>query len=427
MKYYASPTGTGDGTFADPFKIANFWLLNGGSGPTPGDFLYLLPGRYTEVSGNNGIIAPPENTAGTAENPITIKAWKDGTVELDGADTAMMAVIYLRYNDYFIIEGFNAHLTSSRYTTRYVVRVNYSNYNIFRKICAWDADDANTPVFGHYISSYILYEDCAGWGIGKKIFDMYYTNYITVRRCFFMFEGSHNVGVQMACMEAYETYNATTENCICTWDATRQMKEYQVFMNGVPWPIFYYNYETPNPYGIMAVDRNTAAGTSAYSKVLGTIVYLLSDQKYNWDTEAAVASLIENRRISDFEYFNCISYSEVPQRALYLRVPFLGGGVNVSAHNMTSISPTANIIGANWDTSNIYYSTNSDEMIAENGNLLGTIDGEGATIQKRYIDRDLTFDHLWPWPMNKRILDAMTLAGRDPVINVNKVIMGLGK
>jgi hypothetical protein len=34
---------------------------------------------------------------------------------------------------------------------------------------------------------------------------------------------------------------------------------------------------------------------------------------------------------------------------------------------------------------------------------------------KRYVNRQLTNEPLWPWPMNQRIMDAMRQSGREPV------------
>ncbi|MDZ4229973.1 MAG: Ig-like domain-containing protein, partial [Candidatus Veblenbacteria bacterium] len=62
--YYASPTGTGNGTsLSSPFKIANFWTV-----AQPGDTLLLLDGTYRGV---DSMIHPPVGLSGTSGNPIT--------------------------------------------------------------------------------------------------------------------------------------------------------------------------------------------------------------------------------------------------------------------------------------------------------------------------------------------------------------------
>ena len=39
---------------------------------------------------------------------------------------------------------------------------------------------------------------------------------------------------------------------------------------------------------------------------------------------------------------------------------------------------------------------------------------QGAQIRYRYVDGVLTGTDLWPWPMNQRIINAMTTAGYIP-------------
>ena len=108
--YYASPAGAGDGSSIDsPFRISDFWGY-----AQPGDTLCLLDGRYT---GAESMITPPPYLAGTPGNPITVRALNDGRVELDGESACRP--IYLNYNDYFVIEGVNAHSSSRTVTARH--------------------------------------------------------------------------------------------------------------------------------------------------------------------------------------------------------------------------------------------------------------------------------------------------------------------
>ena len=84
-------------------------------------------------------------------------------------------------------------------------------------------------------------------------------------------------------------------------------------------------------------------------------------------------------------------------------------------------------ISNQWQPSNNYRSASCSQIIANNGNILNpNISGvnTGATIMKRYVDGKLTSENLWPWPMNKRIIDAMQQSGREP-IDVTKTIFEL--
>src|SRR3989338_10524978 len=101
--HYASPTGTGNGlSQSSPFQIVNFWSVAG-----PWKTLCLLDGAYT---GANSMITPPENLNGTASAKITLKALNDGAVRIN-VQGAMVPVV-LRYNDYFVLEGFDAYNSS---------------------------------------------------------------------------------------------------------------------------------------------------------------------------------------------------------------------------------------------------------------------------------------------------------------------------
>ena len=162
--------GTGSGvSSSQPFKIANFWPL-----AKPGYILCLLDGQYT---GSASMINPPGNLNGTASQPITIRALNDGKATIDGQ--GINYPVKLRNNDYFVLEGFNAH-----HSKEGVVELSRSNHNIIRRVAAWDAGDGNTNIFGiHSSSSHNLLEDVAGWGIARKIFSASQGgNYTTIRR-----------------------------------------------------------------------------------------------------------------------------------------------------------------------------------------------------------------------------------------------------
>ncbi len=102
--HYASPAGTGSGVSASqPFKIADFWPR-----AKPGYTLCLLDGKYT---GSDSMINPPQNLSGAASMPITVRALNDGKASIDGR--SVNEPVRLRHNDYFVLEGFNAHHSKS--------------------------------------------------------------------------------------------------------------------------------------------------------------------------------------------------------------------------------------------------------------------------------------------------------------------------
>ncbi len=78
-----------------------------------------------------------------------------------------------------------------------------------------------------------------------------------------------------------------------------------------------------------------------------------------------------------------------------------------------------------WNTPGIsafLESPNGTELVTRHEHLL-KVPG-GADITHRYENGVLTDQPLWPWPMNQRIIDAMELAGYEPV-DVTATVYGL--
>ena len=269
--HYASPNGTGNGlSSSQPFKIANFWPL-----AKPGRTLCLLDGKYT---GSASMIKPPQKLSGTASAPITIRALNDGKVTINGQAT--LYPVLLSYNNYFVLEGFNAHHGKGS-----VVSLSNSNHNIVRRVAAWDAADNNTNIFGIHYGNHNLLEDVAGWGIARKTFSASQGgNYTTIRRAWGRWEGSHVVGPKMTYTLAYNNYNMTCENCIGTWSGERMKQTYTLLdYYGKPWTGngagTYTNYNVDQPYGIFGID-GLAGNKNARTKLLGSIAYVRSNDRF---------------------------------------------------------------------------------------------------------------------------------------------------
>ena len=206
--YFASPNGTGNGLSASsPFKVSRFWPV-----AAPGKTLCLLDGVYT---GSESMIDPPDNLSGTAGRPITVRALSDGKATINGQ--GIRRPVLLNLNNYFVLEGFNAHSSIEG-----VVRVTRSSYNVIRRVAAWDAFDGNHAVVSAGSSVHILFEDVAAWGIGRKIFSASQGgNHVTCRRCWGRWEGSHEVGPKLTYSLAYNNYDMIIENSIGTWSGEK--------------------------------------------------------------------------------------------------------------------------------------------------------------------------------------------------------------
>ena len=117
---------TNAGTLAQPWKtFTRAWNTN--TGLKAGDTLILLNGTYYQQ-------IRPSGNAGTAENPITIKASEDGMVTIDGQfkyDTIIFDHPSLPVDAYYVFEGLN--VANGAFIT-----VNlYKNHITFKRLHAY--------------------------------------------------------------------------------------------------------------------------------------------------------------------------------------------------------------------------------------------------------------------------------------------------
>jgi hypothetical protein len=456
---YVSPGGSGSSCIlSSPCKVAT--ALNKVSA---GDTVLLMDGIYR---GADSMVKPPQGKSGSKDNPITIRALNEGEALIDGQNAR--GPVILNNNNWFELKGFNACCSSQ--TNIGVVVVSNSDNIAVRRVVAWDAGiggNANTGVFKTTRSNNILFEDCAGWGNGRKIFSNWYCNGFTVRRGFgrFTFFKS-TLDMQGGITLSYGSTDTLIENSIATWD------EY---------PSWTDKKNNPAPH----FDDSTAKGTSYRS--FGNIAYLLSSQnaKYRHPKCAlAYAKTSYNGaaiQIKDFlSYVSapdinslCWSYNDIKTGK---HITLIGGGNgfqddaaaavwgtvggtfdNVIQQDSTDIGVSRgsnfdyimfwNNKGANWKGSApAHYTTGTNpNLVGRCGDILqyGCSEAErpkvnghsvGAQIKYRYIDGVLTDDPLWPWPMNERIKEAMILSGYDKKggldgkggIDLTKVVFELG-
>jgi len=397
--HYASPTGTGSGvSAAQPFKITNFWPL-----AKPGYTLCLLDGQYV---GSASMINPPQNLRGNATAAITIRALNDGKVTINGQGSYVPVRLY--YNDYFVLEGFNA-----RSSTASVISLSNSSHNIVRRVAAWDAADRNTNVFAINSGTNNLLEDVAGWGIARKIFSSSQGgNYTTIRRAWGRWEGSHVVGPKMTYTLAYNNTNMIVENSLGTWSGERMKQTYTLLAyDGTPWTGngagTYSNYSVEEPYGIFGVDALTGSDKNAQTKLLGSIAYVLGTDRF------APPQAVLVTKLDSFEVTHTVAYIQPGTNTTKKRFALYNlqtaVGLNLIATHLTGIGGAASTFGSDWKKS----------FISEGSSLSAVANAftasSGANLCYRYKDGVLTTTPLWPWPMNERIINALTESGRTAV------------
>jgi hypothetical protein len=379
--YYASPSGGGNGSSkSSPFKIADFWKV-----AAPGKMLCLLDGVYTDYRSN---IAPPSNLNGKSSAIITIRALNDGKVRISGSGVRNAVRLY--YNDYFVLEGFDAY--NSGGVAASVIRVGTSaDHNVFRRICAWDAPaNGNEGIWGFNHNTGNLLEDVCGFGSGRKIFSSsYYGSNLTIRRAWGRWEKSSYIGPKMTFSLVYQSTGNTFENVIGTWNESAMGST-----------------AVNQPFGILSMD-STASNACANSRYLGSIGYIRGGDK--------VRSLSGLARSSNDT--ECLTFKDVvayiePGKHLTIK-PFSllndpGTSTQKYAINITEIGGGASTISSQWQVSN-----DIDLLRVSTSSSIWT--GSGARVCKRYVNGSLTSQPLWPWPMNQRIINAMNAAGKTPV------------
>jgi hypothetical protein len=170
----------------------------------------------------------------------------------------------------------------------------------------------------------------------------------------------------------------------------------------------YTNYGVDQPYGIFGNDGFTSSDKNARSKLLGSIAYLRSGDRF------AASQGIFLTKLDSLEISNTVSYlqpgSHTGKRPFALYNLQSGTGGNLVARNITAIGGTgSSFFGTEWKTS----------AVAQGSSMSGVpnpfTSSSAANLCYRYKNGARTSEPLWPWPMNARILAATAQSGRSPV------------
>ena len=444
-EYFAAPTPTGAGTdctTGSPCTVS--YALN--TKMIDGDDLTLKDGTYDNAL---DMIIPPQTLDGTDGDHVVISAENDGEVFIDGGGT--LTPVKLNQNDYFDLAGFNMANAGTGNNGR-VLWVYESSHVTVKRVIGWDATtgiDENSTVFNVSASVLgaaedVLFEDCAGWGGGRKIFQMYKMDDVTFRRNFFMWGGGTARVFSLGMTLAYQSTNTLLENNIGTWDETNQPKL------------------ATNRNGIFSADSTSAGG--GY-QILGNIAYFLAAQESGGGANVVarhfnlgeagvdaasnitftnniaytdrndITPLRSPRTTGAFSYFTAIggTYWSIPDAVQIDNQTGTFDYVIQMNSNKDGVGVDGNDFDYIWFFNNIddydgtapaNFTTGSDpDLIGNCGNILQygcttnipEVGGQdvGAKIQYRYVDGVLTGDELWPWPMNDRIAAAMVDSGYD--------------
>jgi len=374
--------------------------------------LCLVNGTYV---GADSMIVPPASLSGTAGSPITVQAQTDGGVLLDGEYANVPVDID---GDFWHIRGINA--CRSR---RSVYMVGGDDVSFFRCV-GWDAADGNNNIFGTHGNVRTLFEDCAGWGICRKVFSCSQNgNDCTLRRIFSRWDGSHVIGPKISVTMAYNNYGMTMESSIVTWAGNAMNETYTVrnydFSPASP-PQTFTDHDVFYAYALVGVDRQDDE-TITNSAVMGSLVYARNSDRL--PTE--IIGGIMGGRATDKAYFSNVTvilgsdHSHVPPLRLYRFDGGAGKGLDCPVCDRRFESSTVVGTGTSsiatgengWTLENV---VQTDDM-SKAPNPFNGAGPDGSRMCYRIVDRQLTNEPLWPWPMDHRIKDAMEVSGYPSV------------
>lgn len=390
IKYVSNRTSAGgNGTLSNPYQVSEIW-----SNAVPGDEFIFLDGLYRGSGSMLDVaVGGGEGESGTAQAWITLRAETDGQVTFDGQFAR--SPIRLAGNRFILLQGFNARNSSGASVvavTRFSSGTNVPcSWIQLKRICAWDADiTENIHVFDIAYGTNILVEDCAGWGGGRKIFELYSGGSgtsggyggggATLRRCWAEWNkfGSVSFGPQHAFSLSYAYTNVLAENIIGTWNTD----------SGSP---------TNNPYDIIGHD-GFIDGIPRYVKLYGSLAYLRQNQATPIGQMISFPGGAIGGQTDIRDTMACIESGASHTG----RRPFLFGTPLYPVNTVRDCSSIHN--GKLSQLTSGWTYTNFSE------------DGpRSLPLLLKYVDGVKTGTSLLPWPMNQRIIDARIQSGRSAV------------
>jgi len=359
---FVSAAGSGNClTIGTPCSFSSAFAL-----AVPGSIIEAAAGTY---QGSGRMIAPTSGITGTAANPITVRCATDGACNIDGQDAR--APITLTNNDWFIIEGFNAYNSNL-----HVVNLGSSaDNNIVRRVVAYHANVAqNYMVFNSNNNTGNVFEDVAGFGTGRKIFQAYNSSGTIFRRAWGMWENDTSVGPKSTFNLGYAGANNLCENCIGTWNGTAANQPTSIFRTGPT-----YNNSGENP--------------ASNGRYFGSIAYLTNSQTSNL-TNIVYFSEPTTGGYQDVVVY--LSSNHAAKRPFQLTTGEFGACTDCYMIRTTEVGGVASSIGTGFtQTNRIDVATLGSTDIWDGASQ--------ANVCFRYQNGTLTGTKLWPWPMDERI------------------------
>jgi hypothetical protein len=399
---YASPTGTGSAcTESAPCTIAT-WLASS-SLRIPGATLVLEDGTYT--GSHNMIRIPSSGFAGTASQPITIRARNEGRVLIDGGYSRPIDL----YGSWGILWGIDV-TRGDNHNIRF--REDSAQWKVQRFV-SWDTSPEMGDVQVLLTGTNNLIEDGVIFGDARKPFAAAQNTGSgnTARRIWSRWESNpHQTSNPTNSGEGgYTQDRFRFENVLSTWNLRPGGR-------------------VTSPEGIwqMFATRN--------SQWLGSIAYVQATDDFQ-PSRLFFAMNDGGSHAQQGKYHNTQNVV-VRHNVLYIdpaHPNFAGvqGCRFVEDTDAGGASPdgTGNVVdklvciggmpstfsSGTWDTpTQIQQGRSLAEALGE-GTSLWSDSVAGPGVCRRYQDGVLTETPLWPWAMNTRAMDRMRAAGREEV------------
>jgi len=446
--YYLSPTGNDNNNGASE---ANAWATfdravnqnTAGNKLKPGDTLILLDGIYRQS-------LTPRYIGGQPGAYITIKAKNDGKAIIDG-ENMRIPVDFEDYlgATYYDIEGIIARNSSG---SVFLIK---TNNNIFRRVSGYNANtDDNQHVFLIWANNNLV-EDCIVAGSGRKMFVIFASTNAT---------GQHNT--VRRCFASYRQWDGRDWHDEWPWNENFEVYsgDYNILENNIA-----YGYFANSGFSLLS---QGTGDDNIGNKILGSIAILggrdfqgniinwgnIRPQPTQWDLIKDISNPahrvgfllwhggnIQNNLLQDIlAYGNAsVGIGTIAETAgmannLVNRATIYNNGLDHSYNGQVGID------AFQQDLARITV-TNSriDKIRSANYpySLTGSITGEGARLQNRYIDGMLKdgsdgtpAQPLWPWPMEQRVRDELGISVTNlvsgiipnqvsPITSVNKAYL----
>ena len=387
---YGAANGSGSTcTDSAPCNVGT-WLA---SKAAPGGVLCLKDGTY---KGDSQMLAF-STKSGTASAPITVRALNDGKVTIDGEFQRRP----LDCNaSYITVEGVDL---KNGHDNVLVLR---GSHCIARRVVAWatESSDGGIENIADIGGAHNLLEDVALWGYARKILAMGArggNGPNTARRVWAEHNGSRAGSAQGNPTEAAEIgYNqsqVTMENVIARRNILTSATEPEAAIH---------------------------AFSTHDSALLGSIAFATASDHYDTDNLLNITAEAGSHAGSGFVTSrmlvqDIVLYGEHARTDLkgYQIDGGLGSTGNV-ARNIISVTPKGGDVcsGSGWECSNLFKGKTFAEALGTR-----TLWEVAPGVCRRYKDRQLTGEPLWPWPMEERIR-AGREASRMPTTSVTTAV-----